>query len=52
MADAKALYKRHIKEYSEAHKESSFGGMEKACAILYAACIIAEAIRNSMDETE
>ena len=44
MVDAKALFKRHWEQFKIVEKEP--GTLE---AIIYAACIIAEAIRNSAD---
>lgn len=44
MAEARALFNRHIAEFE---KQPNF--LDRHKAIIYAACIIAEAIRNEMD---
>ena len=55
MIKAEALFKRHLQSFEELvfYREKqlySANGIEKA--IIYAACIQAEAIRNDMDEFE
>ena len=51
MANAKALFKRHSDIFFEVARVGSVDDA-KVAAIIYAACIIAEAIRNEYDETE
>ena len=45
MPDAKSLFKRH---WSEFEKEKDLGWQK---AVIFAACIVAEAIRNGLDDT-
>ena len=48
MADAKALFRRHWKEFD--HELMSISeSYSTVQAVIYAACIIAEAIRNEPD---
>ena len=57
MANAKAMFKVKLKEFNEIAGELSEQGLKppnsvelaKLLAMIYSACIIAEAIRNSMD---
>ena len=58
MADAKALFNRHWKDFEESSKALSEKKGEiplyvwPLLASIYAACIIAEAIRNTADEAD
>lgn len=53
MAKAEALYKRHIEKFKELTGVDQDFIRGDYLAILYSACIIAEAIRNEMeDETK
>ena len=58
MAEAKALFKRHQQQFYElmmlrhADMRPSEEDFKAINAILYAAAMICEAIRNDMDETE
>lgn len=50
MADARALFQKHIKEFMK----MAGGSPEQilSCATLYGACIIAEAIRNEQESVD
>lgn len=53
MADAKALYKRHYENFkSVSGYHPDFALDLKTQLAIYLACILAEAIRNDMDEFE
>lgn len=47
MADAKALFARHVKGYNDM-MGTLVAGHPDSMAIIYAACILAEAIRNDV----
>ena len=49
MADAHALFKRHWENLVE---KTHWNCDQSDAALIYAACIIAEAIRNTMDEAD
>lgn len=49
MATAEALFKRHISEYVKVCKNNA--PSETVVATIYAACIVAEAIRHGLDES-
>lgn len=48
MAKAEALFKRHWKQFSELPQDPCW----RERVVIYAACIIAEAIRQDMDELD
>lgn len=50
MADAKALFIEHMKHFSKLNRESAYS--DQVNAVLYAACIVAEAITNQFDEVQ
>lgn len=50
MVEAKALFKRHIKEFQEANPGRMIALQD--APIIYAACILAEAIRKDFDEAK
>lgn len=50
MADASALFRRHVQGLMEAVDSHELQRGE--VTILYAACVIAEALRNGLDETQ
>lgn len=54
MADAKALFKRHIEQFTDIILKDGDGNKASADdrTIIYAACIIAEAIRMELDDAE
>ena len=58
MADAKALFRKHANQLGDLQRESPFKenshlqNMFMAQVVLYGFCILAEAIRNDMDEFE
>ena len=60
MADARALFIRHAKVFDEILKKTRIQPGDRvpdqndanALAIIYGSCIIAEAIRTEMDETD
>jgi len=50
MADAKSLFMRHWKQFGALVGER--GPLPQDFAIIYAACILAEAIRNEQDDLD
>lgn len=50
MVQAKSLFARHIEDFAAAVGKSGLPGEQ--VAIIYAACIIVEAIRNEQDDLE
>lgn len=50
MAEARALFKRHVKSFFECWKASGLN--EETAAILYGACILAESVSRDMEDQD